>query len=77
MENKIRTIYHRKYPGGLVKYLDAMADGFAGLERHGWGYTEEQKKHTLIQNLQFSEPDRYFYLTVEIGILPLKNAMNI
>ena len=59
MDAKTRVPYTRSYKGGLLKYLDEVLDGYAGLERHGCIYTEEQKMHTLLNNLQFDDSDRY------------------
>ena len=59
LEQKIRRQYTRNYSGGLVQYLEDVADGFAGLDEIECIYTEKQKMHILLGNLQLNDSDQY------------------
>ena len=58
-ESQTRKPYSKGHKGGLIAYLDEVAEGFAGLEEHGCVYTEEQKMTTLLSNLHLEPHDAY------------------
>ena len=58
-EAQTRKPYSKGHKGGLIAYLDEVAEGFAGLEEHGCVYTEEQKMTTLLSNLHLEPNDAY------------------
>ena len=47
----LRTPYYPTYPGGLLAYLDTIADTYSGLDNVGNVFTQHQKKQTLLDNL--------------------------
>ena len=47
-------LYSPSYPGGLARYLDDINDAYSGLEVLDNYYTDHQKIHALLTNLQIS-----------------------